>query len=227
VAFRLSTPSGRIGVTLATPARIMVANALAAAAAGEVMGVGLERIKAGLEAFAPSAGRLEIGTPGRDLRVLDDTYNANPASMAAAIDTLAGLCGNRRSLAVLGDMLELGPDSAQLHLTVGRLVGRAGIHRLYVTGQFATDVAQGARDAAMPAACIVTGSKSELIARIEAELAEGDVILVKGSRGMAMEQVVAAIVRWAEGSGRKTEDRGLRTEVRSQESGDGSPESGD
>ena len=197
-AFTLITPSGRIPVVLATPARVMVANALAAAAAGEVMGVPLERIKAGLEAFVPQAGRLGVRTLGRDLRLVDDTYNANPASMTAAIETLARMRGRCRTIVVLGDMLELGAQSAALHRQIGRVVGDQRIDRLYVTGRFADAVADGARDGRMADEKIFCGSKPAITQRLVEELSSGDLILVKGSRGMAMETVVAAICDWAD-----------------------------
>ena len=197
LAFDLTVPSGCIPVDLATPARVMVSNALAAAAAGHALGVPVEQIKAGLETFKPRSGRMGIVRPGRHLQLVDDSYNANPASMVAAIDTLADLQGDGRRLAVLGDMLELGPRSSDLHRDVGRAVGRAGIDRLYVTGQFATAVVEGAMDAHMPAAAIISGSKAELIDRLNTDLQDGDVILVKGSRGMTMEEVVTAIRQWA------------------------------
>jgi UDP-N-acetylmuramoyl-tripeptide--D-alanyl-D-alanine ligase len=196
--FRLTTPSGDAQVTLATPARVMVSNALAAAAAGEVMGVPLEMIKAGLEAFAPQAGRMGIRQLGGDIRLVDDTYNANPESMAAAIDTLARMRGGRRTIAVLGDMLELGPQSEQLHRDVGRAVGDAGIDRLYATGNFAAAMIQGAMGGGMGGDCIFSGAKTDIIDRLLEELAPGDLVLVKGSRGMAMEQVVEAISQWSQ-----------------------------
>jgi UDP-N-acetylmuramoyl-tripeptide--D-alanyl-D-alanine ligase len=198
LAFRLTTPSGSLPVTLATPARVMVYNALAAAAAGEVMGVPPEGIKAGLEAFSPQAGRMGIRRPGREIRLLDDTYNANPGSMLAAVETLTRMRGQGRTIAVLGDMLELGAQSAALHRQIGRAVADARIDRLYVAGRFATDVADGASEARMPAANIVCGTKEEIADRLCEELQDFDVILVKGSRGMAMEDVIAAIVRWAQ-----------------------------
>jgi UDP-N-acetylmuramoyl-tripeptide--D-alanyl-D-alanine ligase len=196
--FRLTTPSGSLPVTLSTPARVMVFNAMAAAAAGEALGVPLERIRAGLEAFSPQAGRMGILRPGRDLQLLDDTYNANPGSMIAAIDTVGRLRGGHRAIAVLGDMLELGAQSAALHRYVGRGVGDAHFDRLYATGRFAGDVADGAMERQMAASCIFCGSKEAIADRLTQELQEGDLILVKGSRGMAMEQVVEAIVRWAQ-----------------------------
>ncbi len=211
-AFTLTTPSGDIPVTLATPARVMVSNALAAAAAGEVMGVPLELIKAGLEAFFPPDGRLGIRMPGRDIRLLDDTYNANPGSMAAAIETLARLRGRRRTIAVLGDMLELGVQSAPLHRELGRAVADARIDRLFVAGSFATAVADGAIDRQMTADRILAGTKETIIDRLNHQLQPGDLILVKGSRGMAMEEVVEAISRWAQNGKHAINDQGHNTD---------------
>ena len=134
---------------------------------------------------------------GRGIDLLDDSYNANPGSMAAAIDTLAGMRGDRRAIAVLGDMLELGPQSAILHRDIGRVVGDAGIDRLYVAGRFASDVADGAMQQQMKADQIFTGTKQAIIDRLDHQLHPGDLILVKGSRGMAMEQVAEAISQWA------------------------------
>jgi UDP-N-acetylmuramoyl-tripeptide--D-alanyl-D-alanine ligase len=199
LAFTLVTPSGRIPVTLATPLRVMVSNALAAAAAGEVMGVPLDLIQAGLEAFRAQAGRMDIRVLGGDIRLVDDTYNANPGSMAAAIETLATMHGHRRAIAVLGDMLELGAQSAVLHRQIGRVVGDAHIDQLYVAGNFASAVADGAMDRQMEAERIFCGTKQAIIEQLNQQLQEGDMILVKGSRGMAMEQVVEAIVSWAGG----------------------------
>ena len=198
MAFTLTTPSGSTPVTLATPARVMVSNALAAAAAGEVMGVPLDHIQAGLEAFSPQAGRMGIRVLGGDIRLVDDTYNANPDSMVAAIETLALMHGNRRTIAVLGDMLELGPQSADLHRHIGRAAGDARLDRLYVAGSFAAAVADGAMDRQMTADRIFCGTQAAIIEQLKHDLQSGDLILVKGSRGMAMETVVAAIVSWAD-----------------------------
>lgn len=197
LTFTMSTPSGEADVHLATPMKAMVANALAAAAAGEILGVSLDRIKAGLEAYSPSAGRMAIRELTHDIQLLDDTYNANPGSMAAAIETLATLGADSRTLAVLGDMLELGDLSRILHRNVGRAVGEAGIDRLYAAGRFAFEMAEGAKEGLMPDDRIFVGTKSEIIEKLNNALRSGDVILVKGSRGMAMEEVADEIVRWA------------------------------
>jgi UDP-N-acetylmuramoyl-tripeptide--D-alanyl-D-alanine ligase len=198
LAFTLITPSGEVDIRLATPAKVMIANALAAAAAGEVLGISLEKIKAGLEDFVPTAGRMGIRRLGRGIHLLDDTYNANPGSMAAAIDTLAGLPDDGRKIVVLGDMLELGTSSESLHEEVGQIVGRAGIDRLYAVGEFAPALAAGALAEGMAGEQVFTGTKDEIIQQLLGELQKGDFVLVKGSRGMAMETVVEALVRWAE-----------------------------
>ena len=198
LTFTLATPSGHRPVALATPARVMVENALAAAAAGELMGISLDRIKAGLEAFIPQSGRMGIRRLSHDIWVVDDTYNANPASMTAAVETLAGMRGRRRTIAVLGDMLELGPQSADLHRAVGQAVGDAGIDRLYVTGRFAAAVADGAMARQMAATQIVVATRDAIATQLEQVLRPGDLVLVKGSRGMAMEAVVESIARWAD-----------------------------
>ncbi len=198
-AFTLITPSGCIDISLSTPARVMVSNALAAAAAGEVLGVSLNKIKKGLEAFSPAVGRMGIRLLNRDLCLVDDTYNANPSSMAAAIKTLARMRESRRTIAVLGDMLELGPQSKDLHRKVGRVAGEAQIDWLLVVGDFAADVADGAIAGKMPADQIIAGTKDEIVEALNHRLEPGDLILVKGSRGMKMETVVESICRWAKG----------------------------
>jgi len=197
LVFTLIAPSGEIDVRLATPMQAMVANALAAAAAGEVLGVPLDRIKAGLEAFSPGAGRMAIRELQGGIRLLDDTYNANPGSMAAAIETLGAMRADGRTLAVLGDMLELGDPSRALHREVGKAVGDAGIDRLYAAGRFASEMAEGAKEGRMTGDRIFVGTKAEIVEQLNDELRAGDLILVKGSRGMAMEEVADEIVRWA------------------------------
>jgi len=199
LAFTLVVPSGETEIRLATPATVMVANALAAAAVGEVLGAPLERIKAGLEAFVPERGRMGIRRLGRGICLVDDTYNANPGSMAAAIETLANLPAGGRRIAMLGDMLELGPQSAALHCEIGQIVGRAGIDRLYAAGNFASAMAEGAMERQMTADQVFAGTKEAIIERLNGDLRKDDLILVKGSRGMAMEAVVDEIVRWADG----------------------------
>jgi UDP-N-acetylmuramoyl-tripeptide--D-alanyl-D-alanine ligase len=196
-SFTLATPFGSIPVTLQTPARVMVSNALAAAAAGVVMGIPLSGIKSGLESFSPGAGRMGIRHLNRQLCLVDDTYNANPSSMIAAIETLPRMCEGRRMIAVLGDMLELGPQSAALHKKVGQAVGKARIDLLFATGHFAAEVTAGAMDRGMKSNRIFKGTKEAIIEQLNLVLQPEDLILIKGSRGMAMEAVVEGVCRWA------------------------------
>jgi len=185
-------------VRLNSPGRFMVINALAAAAVGSLLGVSAAAIKAGLEAFEPVSGRMNIQhTPG-GIHIIDDTYNANPESMKAALKTLEAMRAGARGIFVAGDMLELGKQAASLHRQIGSLAAQSGISRLYACGGHADSMAAGARKAGMPAASVITGSREELIEDLTAWLQPGDWVLVKGSRGMAMEKVVERLKTWCE-----------------------------
>ncbi|MFZ7125962.1 MAG: UDP-N-acetylmuramoyl-tripeptide--D-alanyl-D-alanine ligase [Desulfobacterales bacterium] len=189
VRFRLVTPRGDHKVSLTANGRFMVSNALAAAAAGFRMGLEPAEIARGLEKFRPVKGRMEIRASG-GVHIIDDTYNANPASMAAALRTLDHLKGEARGIAVLGDMLELGPASAALHRELGERVARSETARLFVTGNLAEAVADGAIAAGMAPERIRLGEVAELSEALRRILKEGDWVLVKGSRGMRMERIV-------------------------------------
>lgn len=197
VAFDLVLPGERTAVQLKTAGRFMVANALAAAAAGHQMGIAIEEVKAGLEDFVPVNGRLNLEETPRGVHLINDTYNANPASMAAALDSLRALQGSARSIVVLGDMLELGDHSEALHEQVGRKVPTSGVVKLYAYGTYARNVARGALTAGMSAGDVLVGSKAEIIEDLFHKLRPGDWVLVKGSRGMAMETVVQEIRNWS------------------------------
>jgi UDP-N-acetylmuramoyl-tripeptide--D-alanyl-D-alanine ligase len=194
--FRLCLPAGGTAVRLAGGGTFMVVNALAAAAVGWEAGLATDEIAAGLAAFTPVAGRMAASHPGRGVILIDDSYNANPASVAAAVDALMARRGRGRTVLVLGEMRELGTQSAALHRQVGGEAVRAGIDRLYVTGEkLAAAVATGALAAGMAAGDVLVASKEEIAADLAAWLAPGDTVLVKGSRAAAMETVVAALNR--------------------------------
>lgn len=197
VHFRLIMPDDRMDIALQSPGRFMVSNALAAAAAGYAAGVAGPAIKDGLESFRPVRGRLDVLTAANQVHIIDDTYNANPSSMAAAIQTLAALKGSNRGFIVLGDMLELGDGAPALHRQIGSLAGRTGAVKLYACGQHAEDVIAGARQAGMAPGRSAAATKEEITALLLGELQTGDWVLVKGSRGMAMETVVKAVLEWA------------------------------
>jgi UDP-N-acetylmuramoyl-tripeptide--D-alanyl-D-alanine ligase len=199
IAFELTIPGDRAAVHLKAAGRFMVSNALAAAAAGYTAGLNARQIKAGLERFQPEGGRLNRVETANAVTIIDDTYNANPASTAAAIDSFKVLRGNSRGFIVLGDMLELGDQAEQLHGRVGTLAARSGARKLYAYGPMAAAVLAGARAGGMAESDLFAGSKEEIAAQLMQTLSPGDWLLVKGSRGMAMETVVAAIRSWGDG----------------------------
>jgi UDP-N-acetylmuramoyl-tripeptide--D-alanyl-D-alanine ligase len=197
ISFKLHLPDGHLPVALSVPGQFMVLNALAAAAVGYLLDLSAEEIKAGLESFEPAWGRMDIFQTANGIHIIDDTYNANPESMKAAIETLRTLRRNNRSLFVAGDMLELGDQSEALHKQVGAWAAAANIDKLLVTGEFASAVAAGATNAKMKPADIFSGTRDEIIDALKQSLKSGDWILIKGSRGARMETVVKALKNWA------------------------------
>lgn len=198
VSFELLLPGERVPVTLNTPGRFMVSNALAAAAVGHTAGISARRIQAGLQAFAPTKGRLQVIQTAGGISIIDDTYNANPLSMAAAIDTLTALRGERPGIIMVGDMLELGDQAQALHHELGQRAARSGARRLYAFGPHAETVCRGAIAAGMAAGDTLAGDKTIITADALRHLQPGTWVLVKGSRGMAMETVVKALRDWAD-----------------------------
>jgi UDP-N-acetylmuramyl pentapeptide synthase len=150
-------------------------------------------VKSGLEEFHPVAMRSEV----RDIdgrTVLADYYNANPASLNAALETLASLRPGTRTIAVLGDMLELGPAAAEIHRTVGAAVARLGIGLLITVGPLAKHIAEGARGAGMAQDRVLeAGDTARGSALLKDRSRAGDTVLVKGSRGMKMERVLEGL----------------------------------
>ena len=184
LAFTLQSPAGSARIQLNLLGEHNVANALAAAAAAHALGVSLVGIKAGLESLQPVKGRAAAQLASTGARVIDDTYNANPISMCAAVDILAGFSG--RTVLVLGDMGELGEWAEQGHRDVGA----------YAAGKVDTLYAVGPLMAHAVAAFGPQGhhfaDQASLIAAVLHESA-GSSILIKGSRSAAMENVVVAL----------------------------------
>ena len=178
------TPTGEAALTLALPGRHNAANALAALAAAHALGVPLAEAARGIEAVPAAAGRLQARPSPDGLTVLDDTYNANPAALEAALDVLTEAGG--RTWAVIGDMGELGVDEAAWHARAGEAARARGVDRLIGVGGLAAGAAEafgaGGRAVADWAAA------AELLAN---EAAAGDRVLVKGSRSMRLERLVA------------------------------------
>ncbi len=183
----LHTPKGNTQFRLPLPGRHNVMNALAASAAAQAAGAGLDAIGAGLAGLQPVAGRFNIHHLRDEVTVIDDTYNANPGSLQAALDMLA-LSGGERWL-VLGDMGELGDTGEALHAAAGRSARAAGVNRLFGLGELARVAVSsfGKQGAAFD-------SLDELLAALQADLHGPLHILVKGSRRMRLERVIEALL---------------------------------
>jgi UDP-N-acetylmuramoyl-tripeptide--D-alanyl-D-alanine ligase len=178
----LQTPAGEAKATLAIPGLHNVRNALAAAACAHAAGIPPAAIGAGLSAFQPYTGRLQVGATAAGATLIDDSYNANPDSVRAAIDVLAG-CPGPTAL-VLGDMGEVGAQGPEFHAEVGRYAKEKGVGMLFALGS------------ATPDAVKAFGSGAEHFDDVEQLMKkkiEAKTILVKGSRFMKMERVVAAL----------------------------------
>ena len=186
------TPLGALRFELRMPGAHNVANALAAAAAGIAAGLDLEDIAAGLQAVKPPAGRLSFRTAESGARLLDDTYNANPTSLRAALAVLAQQPGEH--WLVLGDMLELGADSDAEHAQAGREAAASGVTRLFTYGESAAHATEAFGDGAT-----AFGDHDSLITALRSALGQRNpsdiVIAFKGSRGARMERCVEALMR--------------------------------
>ena len=198
-------------ITMATIGTHNVYNALAAAAAARSCGVPFDKICRGLMAFKPVSGRMEVHRLKNGAFLINDAYNANPASVGEALKTLRELRGESRSIVVLGDMLELGDQSEKLHEDIGRMIGETGVNKVFLRGQFAKAVAQGAMKKGLQGDQIHFDlSPVEITESLKRGLREGDWVLVKGSRRMKMEEVVQEIVQKIGLENRKTPFVGLR-----------------
>jgi UDP-N-acetylmuramoyl-tripeptide--D-alanyl-D-alanine ligase len=175
-----------------------VMNSLAAAAMAHMAGVDIETIALGLDKFRPYDKRMQIERIG-GLRVVNDCYNANPSSMNAALNTVQAMNQENKTVAVLGDMFELGDSSLIAHRRLGETVACTGFDMLLVLGEFSRKVAEGALDASMTMKQVRQMSSREeavetLVNMVHlGELKKGDWILVKGSRGMRMETIIEGL----------------------------------
>ena len=193
--FELLTPVGHTPVRLPLPGLHNIANALAAATLAHAAGVGLRDIAAGLQAAEAVEGRLLRRTSSQGWTLIDDSYNANPGSALAAVATLALQPGER--WLVLGDMAELGGESAALHARVGQAARTQGIARVYAVGRLAAQAAEAFGEGAR-----VYADQAALIAALRHDLQPGVCALVKGSHSSHMENVVAALLDDGKGGDR-------------------------
>ncbi len=196
VAFDLVIGETAVKVRLPLVGAHNVSNALAAAAIAHAMGIDIDAIATGLRQTAAAAGRMQVVRLGNDVTLIDDAYNANPSSVEAALMALRRFPG--RPLVVLGEMWELGDEAAHAHRAIGERAAALGVQQLWVLGAHAADMAAGARRGGMPAAAVhVCASHAEAAEAVVAQWQPGDTVLVKGSHGMHMEEVV----RLLEGAG--------------------------
>jgi len=190
--FTLVTPQGNCAIELALPGRHNVLNALAAAALALGVDASLDAIREGLVAARAVAGRLVTHHLPNGVVLIDDSYNANPGSLNAAIDTLAAASTSSaagESWLVLGDMRELGDDEVALHAEAGRRAKSAGIARLYAFGPLSAAAVQ-----AFGAGAEHFESHAALADALRAALKPDVRVLVKGSRGSAMDRIVSALL---------------------------------
>ena len=186
----ITAPQGELSVALPLPGRHNASNALAATAAALAVGCTPAEIRAGLESLRPVPGRLCWKAGIHGARILDDTYNANPASLAAALEVLATAPGEH--WLALGDMAELGGDAVALHAQAGERAARAGLQRLYAVGELSRQAV---------AAFVEHGNgiglhfaaRDDLVERLQEDLHRDVTLLLKGSRAAHMDRVVAAL----------------------------------
>lgn len=169
-------------------------NALAAAALSSIVGISLQEIGHSLKDFSAYPGRGQILSLKENIKIWDDSYNANPDSLRASLLAFKQVKGGRRGLLVLGDMLELGAEGPTLHEEMGRLIGRQGLAYLFLLGEQAPYLAKGAQEAGMKKEFIFIGQSHEQVAQALKEVCQaGDWILIKGSRKTAMEKIISAL----------------------------------
>lgn len=186
--FTLVIGADSIRVSLPAAGRHMVLDSLAAAAAGHELGLTMQEIKQGIEAYRTVSGRMEK-REYKGAVIINDCYNASPASMAASLKVLAQADGRR--LALLGDMLELGEKTAELHEGVGRLAAELKLDLIVAVGELGAHIAEAAKSAGLERAYCM--SREEAAGFIKSELRAGDALLVKASRGMKLEELIARI----------------------------------
>ncbi|HHW48106.1 MAG TPA: UDP-N-acetylmuramoyl-tripeptide--D-alanyl-D-alanine ligase [Clostridiaceae bacterium] len=192
--FRITIGNDDCEVFVPVPGVHNVYNALAAIAAGVELKVPVDKIIKGIEAFVPGKMRLNI-ISSRGMKIINDVYNASPHSMKAAIDVLKEISGDSRKIAVLGDMLEMGEWASDAHAEVGEYAFLSNIDYIITVGENAKNIATGSINAGMkPDRIFSFRNNKESISFLKGFVKPGDTILVKGSRGMKMEEIVESLL---------------------------------
>jgi UDP-N-acetylmuramoyl-tripeptide--D-alanyl-D-alanine ligase len=193
IKFRLQTPLGEAPATLYMSGRHNLMNALAAAAVATCFEIKPAQIAAALKTAKPPRMRGEVLDFAAAFRVVDDSYNSNPRSLINMVRTITEARGrSRRRIVIAGEMLELGPDEAALHREAGRAISRAGVDVLWGVRGLAAQMVEGANEVGSTETRFFETSDEAARAVVE-EVREGDLVLVKGSRGVATDKIVAAL----------------------------------
>ncbi len=185
VSCKLCFGDTKLGVTIPAIGSYMVSNALAAVAVGRLLGLSDDELKNGVESYKTVGSRANVINTGK-IRIIDDCYNANPTSVKASLETLKNFRG--RTVAILGDMKELGADELRLHYETGALARKLGIDVVLAAGPLAKELAGGADGKWFP-------TKEELINALPGIIREGDTVLVKASHSMQFEKIVEYLNR--------------------------------
>ena len=183
----IQTPQGCFNIKLPLLGTHNLMNALAATASALALNIEISAIQRGLESVTPEPGRMQQFHLDNDIRIIDDTYNANPVSLKAAVQTLATLPGTK--IIVLGDMKELGPDALHYHKQAGENIRDHGIHYLFTYGDLSLATAQAFGKNAQH-----FSERESLLNTLKPYLQKDVVLLVKGSRSMRMEYFIKALV---------------------------------
>ena len=193
--FNLVADSEKIRVRLPSLGKHNVYNALAAASVGWLFYVNLREIKEALESYQGAPMRMQK-VVANGVTIIDDTYNSNPASLRAAVDLLSEIECSGKRVAVVGDMLELGERSDELHRAVGCFIAGRSVQILVTIGEEAAKIAGSALAAGFAEEqVVVRETNPQAITYLRGTLRTGDVVLIKGSRGMEMEEIVKALAR--------------------------------
>ncbi|MDG5785910.1 UDP-N-acetylmuramoyl-tripeptide--D-alanyl-D-alanine ligase [Evansella sp. AB-P1] len=168
-------------------------NALSAIAIAEMLNVTISNIKKGLERIKITAMRMELIQGADGVAVINDAYNASPTSMDYAIELVQDLKGYKKKIVVLGDMLELGDKEESFHYDVGKKIDPSKIDFVFTLGRLGSKIAEAAKFNFSESKVISTNDKATLITNLKEIVEDGDIVLVKGSRGMKLEEVVSAL----------------------------------
>lgn len=199
VKFNLHIGTQAATVTLPLAGQFNVNNALAASAAAWVLGIEIEMIAKGLESFKPPAMRMQPLVHETGAILLNDAYNANPASMINSVRSFAESFSDKKRIAVLGSMLELGNDSDKHHFHVGSEVGHFPLEKIYLYGDETKSLGEGIMASGMANEKVITvKSHEELIQGLKPQFAGGMAVLFKGSRAMKLENVIHQLMKTGE-----------------------------